>query len=187
MSPRRRQRGVDEGKIAVDAALGECREGADDLERALGRGPSWSTATVLPALLMPDEHVAVKRTVFQREANWMAPSLTLPKVPNAEIYKRVRKMADELTRNFHETFSNGVVDAKSEQMKNLEAILKEAGWDFGKVVKCRILLADMADFGVVNEIYGKRFPVDPPARATFAVKGLPLGALVEIDCVAIRE
>jgi len=80
------------------------------------------------------------------------------------------------------------VGGQTEQvMKNLEAILKEAGSDFGKVVKCTILLADMADFGVVNEIYGKRFPVDPPARATFAVKGLPLGALVEIDCVAIAE
>lgn len=80
------------------------------------------------------------------------------------------------------------VGGQTEQvMKNLEAILKEAGSDFSKVVKCTILLADMGDFGVVNEVYGKRFPVDPPARATFAVKGLPLGALVEIDCVAIAE
>jgi glycine hydroxymethyltransferase len=49
-----------------------------------------------------------------------------------------------------------------------------------------ILLADMADFAEVNAIYGSRFPENPPARATFAVKGLPLGALVEIDAVAME-
>ena len=63
-------------------------------------------------------------------------------------------------------------------------ILKEAGADFKDVVKTTILLADMADFKTVNEIYGKRFPENPPARATFAVKTLPLDALVEIDCTA---
>ena len=71
-------------------------------------------------------------------------------------------------------------------MKNLEAILKAAWSDFSKVVKCTILLADMADFAEVNAIYGSRFPENPPARATFAVKGLPLGALVEIDAVAME-
>lgn len=44
--------------------------------------------------------------------------------------------------------------------------------------------ADMAHFGEVNTVYGKFFPTDPPARATFAVRALPLGALVEIECVA---
>jgi hypothetical protein len=51
--------------------------------------------------------------------------------------------------------------------------------------RCTILLADMADFGKVNEIYGKCFPENPPARATFAVKDLPAAARVEIDCVAV--
>ena len=69
-------------------------------------------------------------------------------------------------------------------MANMGEILKEAGADFKDVVKTTILLADMADFKTVNEIYGKRFPENPPARATFAVKTLPLNALVEIDCTA---
>ena len=79
------------------------------------------------------------------------------------------------------------VGGQTEQvMKNLEAILQAAGSDFSKVVKCTILLADMADFAEVNAIYGSRFPENPPARATFAVKGLPLGALVELDAVAME-
>lgn len=71
-------------------------------------------------------------------------------------------------------------------MKNMGAILAAAGTSYDKVVKTTILLADMSDFGTVNEIYGKYFPANPPARATFAVKGLPLGALVEIDAIALE-
>ena len=66
-------------------------------------------------------------------------------------------------------------------------ILKAGGSDFSKVVKTTILLADMDDFKTVNEIYGARFPANPPARATFAVKTLPLNALVEIDCTAYLD
>ena len=73
-------------------------------------------------------------------------------------------------------------------MQNLGAILKEAGSGFDRVVKTTVLLADMADFGAVNGVYGGYFPdgAGPkPARACFAVKGLPLGALVEIEAVAV--
>lgn len=70
-------------------------------------------------------------------------------------------------------------------MKNMGAILKAAGADYANVVKTTILLADMADFATVNGIYGKYFPENPPARATFAVKTLPLNAKVEIECVAV--
>ncbi|MEX0845509.1 MAG: RidA family protein [Balneolaceae bacterium] len=69
-------------------------------------------------------------------------------------------------------------------MKNLSAVLKEAGSDFSKVLKCSIFLADMNDFGSVNEVYGARFPNDPPARETVAVKTLPKNVLVEISCIA---
>lgn len=69
-------------------------------------------------------------------------------------------------------------------MKNLEAVLKEAGSGFGKVMKCSIFLADMSDFNTVNEIYGAYFSEDPPARETVAVKTLPKNCRVEISCVA---
>ena len=55
---------------------------------------------------------------------------------------------------------------------------------YDKVVKCTVLLTDMASFAVVNGVYAEYFPVDPPARMTYAVAALPLGALVEIDCIA---
>lgn len=70
-------------------------------------------------------------------------------------------------------------------MENLKNIIEYSGSDMSKVVKCTILLADMATFAEVNAIYGEYFPKDPPARATFAVLGLPAGAAVEIEAVCI--
>lgn len=81
---------------------------------------------------------------------------------------------------------SGDVEAETRQvMKNLEQVLKASGATFGNVVKTTILLADMADFATVNTVYGESFTSDPPARATFQVAGLPLGARVEIDAVAV--
>ena len=69
-------------------------------------------------------------------------------------------------------------------MKNLGEVLKVAGSDFSKVIKCSIFLDSMDDFGVVNEVYGAYFEVDPPARETVAVQTLPKNVLVEISCIA---
>lgn len=82
-------------------------------------------------------------------------------------------------------FSGNTVAEQAEQvMKNLEAVLSEAGSSFENVLKCTIFLADMGDFATVNEIYGQRFKIEPPARETVAVKTLPKNALVEIGCIA---
>ena len=70
-------------------------------------------------------------------------------------------------------------------MENLRAVLQAAGADFDNVVKTTIYLADLQDFGHVNEIYGGYFKAAPPARATVQVAGLPKGALVEIDAIAV--
>lgn len=79
----------------------------------------------------------------------------------------------------------GSISEETEQvMKNLEYILIEAGLTFENVIKCSIFISDMEDFGPVNEVYGKRFPSNPPARETVAVKGLPKGVNVEISCIA---
>lgn len=78
-------------------------------------------------------------------------------------------------------------DAKTQAqqvMSNLDAVLKEAGSDFSKVIKCSIFLDDMSDFGVVNEVYGSFFETDPPARETVAVQTLPKSVLVEVSCIA---
>lgn len=80
----------------------------------------------------------------------------------------------------------GDVSAQTERvMKNLEAVLAAAGGGFANVVRCGIFLTDLADFGKVNEVYGRYFPANPPARATVQVSALPRGSKVEIDCIAV--
>ena len=71
-------------------------------------------------------------------------------------------------------------------MKNLSAILEAAGSSLDKVVKTTVYLADLNDFTVMNETYGKYFKADPPARATVQVAKLPKGAAVEIDAIAVK-
>ena len=70
-------------------------------------------------------------------------------------------------------------------MQNLQAVLVAGGASLASVVKTTIYLKDLGDFGAVNEIYGAYFNEAPPARATVQVAGLPRGALVEIDAVAV--
>ena len=72
-------------------------------------------------------------------------------------------------------------------LENLEAVLSAAGGSLEAVVKTTIYLADLQDFGAVNEVYARYFPAHPPARATVQVAGLPRGALVEIDAIAVVE
>lgn len=72
------------------------------LEEALGEGPKWALVTALPGLIHPDRHVVVKRNPFQREAAWMAPSLTLSRVPNATLYQRVLTMTESLRQGLIE-------------------------------------------------------------------------------------
>ena len=81
----------------------------------------------------------------------------------------------------------GDIRAQTERvMENLGAVLAAAGVGFDKVVKATIFVADLSDFAAVNEIYGKRFPKDPPARSTVQVAALPKGARVEIELIARR-
>ena len=72
-------------------------------------------------------------------------------------------------------------------MLNIGAILKEAGYSYGDVVKSTCLLTDMADFADMNGVYAEFYPENQPARAAFAVKGLPLGAGIEIETIAVKE
>jgi len=83
-----------------------------------------------------------------------------------------------------EIVGDNAKDQAEQVMKNLEAVLAEAGIDFSHVLKCSIFLADMDDFATVNEVYGARFKSDPPARETVAVKTLPKNVLVEVGCIA---
>ena len=79
----------------------------------------------------------------------------------------------------------GDIRAQTERvMENLSAVLEAAGTSFDRVVKATIFVVDLNDFATVNEIYGKRFPKDPPARSTVQVAALPKGARVEIELIA---
>jgi 2-iminobutanoate/2-iminopropanoate deaminase len=84
----------------------------------------------------------------------------------------------------------GVADVRAQArrvMANLGAVLAAGGASFADVVKTTVFLADLADFGAVNEIYAAEFKDKPPARSTVQVAGLPRGALVEIEAIAFLE
>lgn len=83
-------------------------------------------------------------------------------------------------------FKNNTIDEATIQvMKNIEAIVHEAGLDFSHVVKSTIFVKDLADFVCVNEVYGRFFIDNFPARETVQVVALPKNALVEISVVAV--
>ncbi|MFW6019465.1 MAG: RidA family protein [Bacteroidales bacterium] len=80
----------------------------------------------------------------------------------------------------------GIKEQTEQVMKNIGAILKEAGYEYSDIIKCTCLLADMDNFADMNEVYGRFFPENPPARAAYGVVRLPLNAMIEIECIAIK-
>lgn len=80
----------------------------------------------------------------------------------------------------------GVKEQTRQSLTNASAILEEAGLGLGNVVKTTVFLADMADFAAMNEVYSQFFTAPFPARSAVAVKSLPKGALVEIECIASK-
>lgn len=86
----------------------------------------------------------------------------------------------------NQLISGGITDEAQQVMKNLEAVLKTAGFTFENVVKTSIFLSDMNLFSEVNEVYGSYFNSDFPARETVAVLGLPKNVNVEISVIAVK-
>ena len=80
----------------------------------------------------------------------------------------------------------GIREQTRQSLRNAAAILTEAGLSLSNVVKTTVFLADMADFASMNEVYSQFFTAPFPARSAVAVKTLPKGALVEIECIAAR-
>ena len=79
-----------------------------------------------------------------------------------------------------------ITAAAHQSLKNIGAILKEAGMTYDNVVKTTVLLADIADFKAVNEVYAEYFTGDKPARACYQAAALPLGVKVEIEAIAVK-
>jgi 2-iminobutanoate/2-iminopropanoate deaminase len=84
-----------------------------------------------------------------------------------------------------EIVAGGIVEQTQRVLKNLGAVLEGAGLTYADVVKTTVYLADMQDFGAMNEVYATAFGVSLPARTTIAAAGLPKGARIEIDAVAV--
>ena len=84
-----------------------------------------------------------------------------------------------------ELVAGGVTEQTAQVMRNLTAVLAGAGFTLADIVKTTVYLVDMQDFQAMNEVYGRHFRDAPPARSTIAVAGLPKGARVEIDAIAM--
>jgi len=84
-----------------------------------------------------------------------------------------------------EIVAGGISEQTRRVLQNLRAVLEGAGLGFTDVVKTTVYLADMQDFSAMNEIYATAFGVSLPARTTIAAAGLPKGARIEIDAVAV--
>jgi 2-iminobutanoate/2-iminopropanoate deaminase len=81
----------------------------------------------------------------------------------------------------------GGVEAQARRaMENLSAVLEAAGTSVDRIVKTTIFVTDLGDFAAVNAVYGSFFEADPPARSTVQVAGLPGGAVVEIEAIALQ-
>ena len=80
----------------------------------------------------------------------------------------------------------GIQEQTLQVMKNIGAILNAAGYDYKDVVKSTCFLSDMSNFKSMNEVYASFYSENSPARSTFAVKELPLGALIEIETIAAK-
>lgn len=91
---------------------------------------------------------------------------------------------DPATGTFPE---GGVAEQARQSLLNAQAILRAAGLELADVVKTTVFLADMGDFAAMNAVYATFFSEPFPARSAVAVKTLPKGALVEIECIATRN
>ena len=102
---------------------------------------------------------------------------------NGFVFASGQLPIDPLTGQFPE---GGVKEQTRQSLLNAQAILREAGLDLQNVVKTTVFLASMDDFAAMNEVYSSFFSEPFPARSAVAVKTLPKGALVEIECIAAR-
>ena len=102
---------------------------------------------------------------------------------NGMVFASGQLPIDPATGAFPE---GGIKEQTRQSLLNAQAILQSAGLDLKNVVKPTVLLSDIANFGPMNEVYAEFFSQPYPARSAFAVRDLPKGALVEIECIAAR-
>lgn len=102
---------------------------------------------------------------------------------NGTIYVSGQLPINPATGEFAE---GGIKEFTAQSLTNIKNILAEAGLTMANVVKTSVFLADMADFAEMNEVYAQFFSAPFPARSAVAVKTLPKGARIEIECIAVK-
>jgi 2-iminobutanoate/2-iminopropanoate deaminase len=102
---------------------------------------------------------------------------------NGTLYISGQLPVDVVTGKFVE---GGIKEQTEQVMKNIGYILEAAGYTYKDVVKSTCLLSDISGFAEMNAVYGEYYKEECPARAAFAVKDLPLGALIEIETIAVK-
>lgn len=102
---------------------------------------------------------------------------------NGTLYVSGQLPINPVTGEFAE---GGIKELTAQSLTNMSHILEEAGMTLANVVKTTVFLADMADFAEMNEVYAQFFTAPFPARSAVAVKTLPKGARVEIECIAVK-
>lgn len=103
---------------------------------------------------------------------------------NGFVFASGQLPIDPSTGKFPE---GGIKEQTRQSILNAQAVLKAAGLDLSKVIKTTVYLSDMANFGAMNEVYAEFFAEPYPARSAVAVRTLPKEALVEVECIAVKE
>ena len=123
-----------------------------------------------------------KKIIFSKDAPAAIGPYSQAIMVNNTLYISGQIPIDQSTGNI----VSGDITKETEQvMKNLGYILEAAGLGFANVVKSSIFIRDMNNFAAVNQVYGKYFPSDPPARETVEVSRLPKDVNIEISCIAV--
>lgn len=125
----------------------------------------------------------MKKIIFTEKAPKAVGPYSQAVEMNGTLYVAGQVPLDPQSMNVVE---GGIKEQTQQVLKNIGAILEAAGYTYSDVVKSTCLLASMSDFKAMNEVYAQFYPENPPARAAFAVKELPLGVLIEIETVAMR-
>ncbi len=126
--------------------------------------------------------MTVRRIVKTAEAPQAIGPYSQAVVAGGFVYASGQIPIDPQTGEF---VAGGVAEQTEQVLRNLSKVLEAAGTGLDRVVKTTVFLADMNDFAAMNEVYGRHFPADPPARSTVQAARLPRDARVEIDVVAL--
>lgn len=130
-----------------------------------------------------DTEKEMKRIISSPEAPAAIGPYSQAVEANGTLYVSGQLPIDVKTGKF---VDGGIKEQTEQALVNIGAILKAAGYSYADVVKTTVLLSDMNNFKEMNEVYAKYFTSECPARAAFQVVKLPLGAMVEIECVAVK-